>query len=114
MPPAVANEGATQIGPQFAHVRFEPSGWTGKIPYAKSIMDYIVRWLGNRFLGPDYALNSEAGETGMMRKTEPEPQQVLEFEKRTAESVVCSECGSLMVPNGSCYQCENCGGDKRV
>ncbi len=38
---------------KFSHVRFEPSGWTGnpQVPYAKSIMDYIFRWLGARFLG---------------------------------------------------------------
>ena len=97
---------------KFAHVRFEPSGWTGNptIPYAKSVMDYIFRWLGNRFLGADYAINTEANDAGKLRKTEPEPQQSLEFEKKTAESVVCSECGSLMIPNGSCYKCENCGG----
>ena len=49
---------------KFAHVRFEPSGWTGnqQIPYAKSIMDYIFRWLGAKFLGPEYAV-TEAGET---------------------------------------------------
>ena len=37
---------------KFSHVRFEPSGWTGnsQIPYAKSIMDYIFRWLQLRFL----------------------------------------------------------------
>jgi hypothetical protein len=48
---------------KFAHVRFEPSGWTGnqQIPYAKSIMDYIFRWLGAKFLGPEYAV-TEAGE----------------------------------------------------
>ena len=42
---------------KFSHVRFEPSGWTGnpQIPYAKSIMDYIFRWLGAKFLGPEYA-----------------------------------------------------------
>jgi ribonucleoside-diphosphate reductase alpha chain len=47
---------------KFSHVRFEPSGWTGNptVPYAKSIMDYIFRWLGARFLGPEYA----AGEAG--------------------------------------------------
>ena len=40
---------------KFAHVRFEPAGFTGnqEIPIAKSIMDYIFRWLGSRFLGPD-------------------------------------------------------------
>ena len=49
---------------KFSHVRFEPSGWTGnqQIPYAKSIMDYIFRWLGAKFLGPEYAV-TEAGET---------------------------------------------------
>jgi ribonucleoside-diphosphate reductase alpha chain len=37
---------------KFAHSRFEPSGWTGneQIGYAKSIMDYIFRWLQLRFL----------------------------------------------------------------
>ncbi len=38
---------------KFSHVRFEPSGWTGnqQVPYAKSIVDYLFRWLGARFLG---------------------------------------------------------------
>ena len=33
---------------KFAHVRFEPSGFTGnpEIPIAKSLVDYIFRWLG--------------------------------------------------------------------
>jgi ribonucleoside-diphosphate reductase alpha chain len=40
---------------KFAHVRFEPSGFTGnpEIPIAKSIVDYIFRWLASRFLGPE-------------------------------------------------------------
>jgi ribonucleoside-diphosphate reductase alpha chain len=39
---------------KFAHVRFEPSGFTSnpEIPIAKSIVDYIFRWLGSRFLPP--------------------------------------------------------------
>ena len=43
---------------KFGHVRFEPSGWTGnpQIPYAKSIPDYIFRWLGSKFLGAEYAV----------------------------------------------------------
>ncbi len=47
---------------KFSHVRFEPSGWTGnpQVPYAKSIMDYIFRWMGAKFLGPEYAV-AEAG-----------------------------------------------------
>ncbi len=40
---------------KFAHVRFEPSGFTGnqEIPIAKSIVDYIFRWMGSRFLPED-------------------------------------------------------------
>src|SRR5213075_3138861 len=65
---------------KFSHVRFEPSGFTGnqQIPYAKSIMDYIFRWLGAKFLGPEYALG-EVGETLTLRPTEADPQQSLPF-----------------------------------
>jgi ribonucleoside-diphosphate reductase alpha chain len=96
---------------KFAHVRFEPSGWTGnqQIPYAKSIMDYIFRWLGARFLGPEYAV-TEAGETSTLRPTEPNPQQELPFSPMTADAPLCAECGSIMTRNGSCYKCGNCGG----
>jgi ribonucleoside-diphosphate reductase alpha chain len=40
---------------KFAHVRFEPSGFTGnpEIPIAKSLVDYIFRWMGSRFLAPE-------------------------------------------------------------
>ena len=40
------------LSEKFAHTRFEPSGWTGneQIGYAKSLMDYIFRWLHLRFL----------------------------------------------------------------
>ena len=96
---------------KFAHVRFEPSGWTGnqQIPYAKSIMDYIFRWLGARFLGPEYAI-TEAGETSTLRPTEPSPQQELPFAPMNADAPLCAECGSIMTRNGSCYKCGNCGG----
>ncbi|MGD1090666.1 MAG: vitamin B12-dependent ribonucleotide reductase [Bryobacteraceae bacterium] len=96
---------------KFSHVRFEPSGWTGNptVPYAKSIMDYIFRWLGAKFLGPEYAAG-EAGETPNLRVTEPDPQQALPFATVAADAPTCSECGGLMTRNGSCYKCENCGG----
>jgi len=96
---------------KFAHVRFEPSGWTGnqQIPYAKSIMDYIFRWLGARFLSPEYA-NTEAGDTPTLRATEPDPQQQLPFSPAVADAPMCAECGSIMTRNGSCYKCGNCGG----
>jgi ribonucleoside-diphosphate reductase alpha chain len=97
---------------KFAHVRFEPSGWTGNpsVPYAKSIMDYIFRWLGAKFLGPEYAV-TEAGETSTLRPTEADPQQVLPFAAAvTSDAPLCAECGSIMTRNGSCYKCGNCGG----
>ena len=96
---------------KFSHVRFEPSGWTGnpQVPYAKSIMDYIFRWLGAKFLGPEYAAG-EAGEAPKLAITEPEPQQKLQFASVATDAPSCSECGGLMTRNGSCYKCENCGG----
>jgi ribonucleoside-diphosphate reductase alpha chain len=96
---------------KFAHVRFEPSGWTGnqQIPYAKSIMDYIFRWLGAKFLGAEYAV-TEAGETPTLRPTENDPQQELPFAPAVADAPLCAECGSIMTRNGSCYKCGNCGG----
>jgi ribonucleoside-diphosphate reductase alpha chain len=95
---------------KFQHVRFEPSGWTGnpEIPYAKSIMDYIFRWLGAKFISPEYK-QTEVGETPDLRPTEPDQQKSLSFQPTTEDAPICSECGSLMTSNGSCYKCENCG-----
>lgn len=98
---------------KFAHVRFEPSGYTGndKIPYAKSIMDYIFRWLAYKFLGAEMVEN-EAGDSSKLRPTEAGPQQRLQFTPADGmeDAPACSECGGLMTRNGSCYKCENCGG----
>ena len=97
---------------KFSHVRFEPSGWTGNptVPYAKSIMDYIFRWMGARFIGEEYAASGEAGASPALRVTEPDPQQALPFSPAVSDAPTCSECGGLMTRNGSCYKCENCGG----
>ncbi len=96
---------------KFSHVRFEPSGWTGnpQVPYAKSIMDYIFRWLGAKFLGPEYAVG-EAGDSPALRPTEPDLQQSLQFNNAVSDAPFCAECGSMMTRNGSCYKCANCGG----
>jgi ribonucleoside-diphosphate reductase alpha chain len=94
---------------KFSHVRFEPSGWTGnqQLPYAKSIIDYLFRWLGKRFLGRTDP--TEAGDSTGLGPTEPAPQQALSFEP-VSDAPLCSECGGLMTRNGSCYKCDNCGG----
>jgi ribonucleoside-diphosphate reductase alpha chain len=96
---------------KFSHVRFEPSGWTGnpQIPYAKSIMDYIFRWLGAKFLGPEYGVTEIDGNR-TLRPTEADPQQSLPLTPTVLDAPVCAECGSIMSQNGSCFKCGNCGG----
>ncbi len=181
---------------KFAHVRFEPSGFTGnqEIPIAKSIVDYIFRWLGSRFLPADekanlglidrsgsedesaggfslpvvpgmaevtaYAPQPEEGPSavdevvedvqaeGVAAVTEAAPTAPQRPERvdlpvatsnghsngsngssvgnggssvtleiggakvsfqAQADAPSCMECGSIMVRNGSCYKCLNCG-----
>jgi ribonucleoside-diphosphate reductase alpha chain len=98
---------------KLSHTRFEPSGWTGnaELGYAKSIMDYLFRWLELRFLsGTQLTLFSASGryektpdESG---KGVPISSQGLE----AADAPACRSCGALMSPSGSCYVCRNCGG----
>jgi ribonucleoside-diphosphate reductase alpha chain len=114
---------------KFVNSRFEPSGYTGnpKIRYAKSVVDYIGRWLGGKFISPDYLDNdgivldeTAARAAGSVVATgDPVPgvaTKTVEAETTTrARSAIedapyCSECGMLMTPNGSCYKCSNCGG----
>jgi ribonucleoside-diphosphate reductase alpha chain len=59
---------------KFAHTRFEPSGWTGneQIGYAKSLMDYIFRWLNLRFLsGTQLSLFSGLGPQALQLPSSP-------------------------------------------
>jgi ribonucleoside-diphosphate reductase alpha chain len=97
---------------KFGHVRFEPMGWTGNkdIPFAKSIPDYIFRWMGLKFLGPDYVDNNTAGSPPALQVTEEKQQTELNFKPPTSDAPLCAECGGMMTRNGSCYKCENCGG----
>jgi len=111
---------------KFVNSRFEPSGYTGnpEIRYAKSIVDYIGRWLGSKFISADYPEGSVAGERAGSLSTPPNPLQESFPEKavnpkdipysRVTDDMIldapyCSECGMLMTPNGSCYKCSNCG-----
>jgi ribonucleoside-diphosphate reductase alpha chain len=180
---------------KFAHVRFEPSGFTGnqEIPIAKSIVDYIFRWLGSRFLSDDDKANlglidrsavvadvpasspgsaavaPSASVTPAVAETPAAPAtdaksdeadppkatavmaapevaapkselavvatnghtnghasngngngaaaapitlnlggQKVSFQTQ-ADAPSCADCGSIMVRNGSCYKCLNCG-----
>ncbi len=99
---------------KFVHVRFEPSGYTNNpdIRFAKSIMDYIFRWMGLKFLGPEYSkIEAEEVAATDLEPTEPEPQQKLPFRAAAVveDAPTCSECGSIMTRNGNCYKCGNCG-----
>ncbi len=117
---------------KFAHTRFEPSGWSGNpdIGYAKSIMDYIFRWLQLRFLtGQQQMLFenlrlkqgvSDQG-TGASDSSAalPEPRPLAPNPYHSADALAgivdlgdaptCSFCGSIMTRNGSCYRCSSCG-----
>lgn len=111
---------------KFSHVRFEPAGFTGNpdIPIAKSLTDYIFRFLGKRFLTEE---QQEAA--GIASRAEAEPERSEGYTGEAAEpssgadakealshvfnpqsdAPSCHYCGSIMVRNGSCYRCHNCG-----
>jgi ribonucleoside-diphosphate reductase alpha chain len=106
------------------NTRFEPSGITANpnIRFVSSVLDYIARWLGGRFISTDYLkLN---GVTPEVIATAPvmaapavsaatakpaEPASSKSPSNAHEGAPTCSECGMLMVPNGACYKCENCG-----
>jgi ribonucleoside-diphosphate reductase alpha chain len=103
---------------KLSHTRFEPSGWTGneELGYAKSIMDYLFRWMELRFLSgkqlPLFAATVIADKnTGTeLNQTPASVSQILPDDFVTGDAPLCTTCGSFMVPNGSCYKCGNCGG----
>jgi ribonucleoside-diphosphate reductase alpha chain len=119
---------------KFAHMRFEPSGFTKnpQIPYAKSIVDYLFRWLASKFLDEqakqevgvvaplaslaetsassrlalvpgNNALNS-VGDSGKSREASLRAAFI-----NQADAPPCPDCGCIMVRNGTCYKCMNCG-----
>ena len=124
---------------KFAHTRFEPSGWSTNpdIGFAKSVMDYIFRWLQMRFLSGQQQLlfdnlrpralsNGTLAAEGISEVASPAPSMAPENRDLRPGSIhaadalsgivdmgdapSCSFCGSIMTRNGSCYKCGNCGG----
>jgi ribonucleoside-diphosphate reductase alpha chain len=106
------------------NTRFEPSGITAnpKIRFVSSVLDYIARWLGGRFISADYLKLNGAGApetiTTAAAPASVVAQALAALPVSSASSKpsnahegapTCSECGMLMVPNGACYKCENCG-----
>jgi ribonucleoside-diphosphate reductase alpha chain len=116
---------------KFAHTRFEPSGWTSNpdIGFAKSIMDYIFRWLQLRFTGQQQLLFENLRPKSSAQLTEEAASAIRRPETGTREpgagsihaadalsslidlgdAPTCSFCGSIMTRNGSCYRCGSCG-----
>ncbi len=110
---------------KFAHTRFEPSGWTrnSDIPQADSILDYIFRWMGLRYLPADSTDTVAVQGRMPMSPNEdavadedagPAPISVSIATSSQAgmgqiDAPACAMCGSLMVRAGSCFQCLNCG-----
>lgn len=106
---------------KFSHVRFEPSGFTKNpdIPFAKSLIDYIFRFLGSRFLSPEQRSQmgivitpseGAAAEGSQLAAGSGANTNVatLGFSPQ-ADAPSCHDCGAIMVRNGSCYKCLNCG-----
>jgi ribonucleoside-diphosphate reductase alpha chain len=111
------------------NTRFEPSGITAnpKIRFVSSVLDYIARWLGGRFISSDYlklngaAIAETASAGGATAAAPATPSTVVAQALASVPAAstkpsnahegapTCSECGMLMVPNGACYKCENCG-----
>jgi len=103
---------------KFSHVRFEPSGHTGnkEVPIAKSIVDYIFRWLAAKFLPRD-----EQVQAGVhVADTAPSAPKAVETGNNTKaddiraiytldDAPTCAACGSIMFRSGACYKCPNCG-----
>jgi ribonucleoside-diphosphate reductase alpha chain len=112
---------------KFSHMRFEPSGFTKNpdVPHAKSIMDYIFRWLASKFLDGDAQqevgiVKQEADEGSPLKKVV----SIASYPPRggapvaTISSVTslyqqdapsCPDCGAIMIRSGACYKCLNCG-----
>jgi ribonucleoside-diphosphate reductase alpha chain len=117
---------------KFSHMRFEPSGFTKNpdIPMAKSIMDYIFRWLATKFLDGD-----AQQEVGIVRQDAEETTNTENAASKKLASIAsqaprggapvatissvtslyqqdappCPDCGAIMIRSGACYKCLNCG-----
>ena len=116
---------------KFSHVRFEPSGMTKNpdVRFAKSIVDYIFRWMATKFLSPDAQFRvgvnnreevvttpeqlpldvaAAAGASATAAIASPKTSAFAAMQNQE-DAPPCSTCGSIMVRSGSCYKCSNCG-----
>jgi ribonucleoside-diphosphate reductase alpha chain len=120
---------------KFSHVRFEPAGMTKNpdIRFAKSIVDYIFRWMAAKFLSAEaqyragvnnreetvtspeqltldvQALAGVAAPAQAGAASAPRPKSTFAAMQNQEDAPPCSTCGSIMVRSGACYKCSNCG-----
>jgi ribonucleoside-diphosphate reductase alpha chain len=117
---------------KFSHVRFEPSGMTRnpEIRFAKSIVDYIFRWMASKFLSAEAQFHAgvngreledmtttadqaaqAAVEAAAAAKPQPTAAAPNSFStiQNQEDAPPCSTCGSIMIRSGACYKCVNCG-----
>jgi len=88
---------------KFSYMSFDPYGWTNHpdIPQAHSLVDYIFRWLKLKF--------PQLMNDGSEEKTAKPIITRGISEKPESDGPACFECGAIMVRNGTCYRCLNCG-----
>ena len=125
---------------KFSHVRFEPSGMTRnpEIRFAKSIVDYIFRWMASKFMSPEaqfhagvngreldehghgHTLTPTASAAGPASASAAASEQAASAVRPTdanphstiqnqEDAPPCSTCGAIMIRSGACYKCSNCG-----
>jgi ribonucleoside-diphosphate reductase alpha chain len=126
---------------KLSHTRFDPQGFTKnpEVPIAKSLMDYIFRWMASRFMpqedrdrlgiirrdGDDDAApaiavaaapsspSAATGVSGFAAVRAMASAAVVDNAPAAfvnqGDAPSCSDCGSLMVRSGACYKCHNCG-----
>jgi ribonucleoside-diphosphate reductase alpha chain len=115
---------------KFSHTRFEPSGMTKnpEVRFAKSIVDYIFRWMATKFLSPEaqwdagvnipdphehVAVSEVASVDVVAAPIASGPKVATGYTGAAIQSQEdappCSTCGSIMIRSGSCYKCANCG-----
>ncbi|MGH9411707.1 MAG: vitamin B12-dependent ribonucleotide reductase [Vicinamibacterales bacterium] len=124
---------------KFSHVRFEPSGMTRNpdVRFAKSIVDYIFRWMAAKFLSPEAQFragvnnrdevmttpeqlplevaasarpaSSASSPSGPLAPSAAKPHSTFAAIQNQEDAPPCTTCGSIMVRSGACYKCTNCG-----
>jgi ribonucleoside-diphosphate reductase alpha chain len=109
---------------KLSHKRFEPSGFTqnSEIPFAKSVMDYVFRWMGFQYLKEETpvrdAQEEDAAEVGLDEPEKGSSERVVPIrggshDERAfvgqEDAPPCMSCGTIMTRAGACYLCPTCG-----